>query len=219
MKIFHDWEFIDDGRVIDPISVGMIAEDGRTLYFINADEGVIERALTHGDGWLRENVMTQLPMTIGEYDPLIAGHHWDWDDQHQDWPGVADLSEIRDAVLKFIRATPEPELWAWYGAYDHVAYAQLFGPMPELPAGLPMWTGDLKQEAVRLGNPRIPAMQPASTEHHALHDAVADMRRAVWLRDFERDLRHGDGRLASGMEKGFFGPSAQNPNVGMPPTS
>lgn len=183
MRIFHDWEFIDDGETITVISAGMIAEDGRTLYFINSDEGVIEEALRHD--WLRENVMTQLPIETGEYDPEIAGYRWAWKEQHVDFVGVVPLLEIRDQVEKFIRETPEPELWAWYGAYDHVAYAQLWGPMSKLPAGFPMWTNDVKQEAHRLGNPRMPLMQPAGTEHHALHDAVADMRRLVWLRDYD----------------------------------
>lgn len=189
MKIFHDWEFIDNGETIMPISVGMIAEDGRTLYFINSDEGIIEEALRHD--WLRENVVRQLPILVGPFDPLVDGYRWTWDHDHMDWHGVAPLPMIRLQVEKFIRATPEPELWAWYGAYDHVAYAQLWGPMAKLPAGFPMWTNDVKQEAHRLGNPRMPIMQPAGTEHHALHDAVADMRRLVWLGDYDRAGQNG----------------------------
>jgi hypothetical protein len=186
MKIFHDWEFIDNGETIMPISVGMIADDGRTLYYINSDEGVIEEALRHD--WLRENVMVKLPILIGPYDPLVAGYHWTWDPNNPDYAGVASIDKIRSEVLVFIQATPGPELWAWYGAYDHVVLAQLFGPMTKLPAAVPMWTNDLKQEAHRLGNPRMPAMQSASTEHHALHDAVADMRRYEWLRSHAADL-------------------------------
>ena len=33
-----------------------------------------------------------------------------------------------------------------YGAYDHVALAQLSGPMVLLPDGVPMWTNDLRTE-------------------------------------------------------------------------
>lgn len=202
MKIFYDWEFIDNGETIVPISVGMIADDGRTLYYINSDEGVIEEALRHD--WLRENVMAKLPILIGPYDPLVAGYRWAWDPSNPDYAGVASTDKIRSEVLVFIQATPDPELWAWYGAYDHVVLAQLFGPMAKLPAAVPMWTNDLKQEAHRLGNPRMPAMQPAETEHHALHDAVADMRRREWLRLFEADLKHGDGREAYALERGYW---------------
>ncbi|HVX56933.1 MAG TPA: hypothetical protein VHA37_04325 [Candidatus Saccharimonadales bacterium] len=37
MKYFLDTEFIEDGKTIDLISVGIAAEDGRTLYLQNAD--------------------------------------------------------------------------------------------------------------------------------------------------------------------------------------
>jgi hypothetical protein len=83
-------------------------------------------------------------------------------------------SEIRNAVRAFIANTPEPELWAWYGAYDHVLLAQLFGRMIDLPAGIPMWTNDLQQECHRLGDPQLPERD--DDEHHALADAR-------WVRD------------------------------------
>jgi hypothetical protein len=41
--------------------------------------------------------------------------------------------------------------------------------MVDLPDGIPMWTNDLKQEAVRLGNPTMPEQQ--GREHNALSDA------------------------------------------------
>ncbi len=37
------------------------------------------------------------------------------------------------------------ELYAYYGAYDHVALCWLFGKMIDLPEGFPMYTRDLKQ--------------------------------------------------------------------------
>lgn len=79
------------------------------------------------------------------------------------------LRMIRNQVREFIQATPDPELWAWYAAYDHVALAQLFGRMIDLPDGVPMWTNDLKQEAERLGNPQMP--EQAEGHHNALSDA------------------------------------------------
>ncbi len=35
VKYFIDSEFVDDGRTIDLISIGIVAEDGRELYFSN----------------------------------------------------------------------------------------------------------------------------------------------------------------------------------------
>jgi 3' exoribonuclease, RNase T-like len=46
VKIFYDTEFIEDGRTIDLISIGMVAEDGREYYAVNRD--MIVRRLEQG---------------------------------------------------------------------------------------------------------------------------------------------------------------------------
>ena len=61
----------------------------------------------------------------------------------------ACATPVAREVRCFILAAPDPELWAWCGAYDHVALCQLWGRMIDLPKGVPMWTNDLKQEAER----------------------------------------------------------------------
>jgi hypothetical protein len=162
MRLYYDTEFIEDGRTIDLISIGMVAEDGRELYRIVDDEETITRAVAHD--WLRANVVAHLPVAI-----VNDGEDWDWDPEHADWYFTARRDTVREDVEAFIRDTPDPELWAWYGAYDHVAYAQLFGRMIDLPQGFPMFTCDLKQEVVRHGNPRLP--KQADGEHNALADA------------------------------------------------
>jgi hypothetical protein len=160
MKIFYDTEFLDDGRVIDLISIGMITEDGREYYAVNADAqwGRIK----HHD-WLMKNVVPQLPSGDGSK-PLPKRWLVDFYDPH-----VKAKPTIAAEVAEFIKHTPKPELWAYYAAYDHVALAQLFGPMANLPDGIPMWTNDFKQELVRLGNPRTPSQTKGG--HHALADA------------------------------------------------
>jgi hypothetical protein len=62
------------------------------------------------------------------------------------------------------------ELWAWLAAYDHVALAQLWGPMPALPRALPRFTRDLRQRWEDAGKPALP---PPPSD---VHDAVADAR-------------------------------------------
>ena len=177
MKIYYDTEFIEDGRTIDLISIGMVADDGRELYLVNQaiedDEKLHDRICQHR--WLMENVVPGLPLRQNRrtgdisYTLSSAGDgrgifHLDRDDNR-----IVPLRYIRNAVREFIWATPDPELWAWYAAYDHVVYAQLFGCMINLPDGLPMFTCDLKQEAERLGNPRVP--EQATGQHNALEDA------------------------------------------------
>jgi len=174
VDICYDTEFIEDGRTIDLISIGMIAEDGRELYLINSDPRVISRAIEHD--WLRENVVPSLPVKLSG-----IGLLWDWDQDHPDWPAVKMRERIAVEAQRFILAAPDPSLWAWYGAYDHVALCQLWGRMIDLPKGCPMWTNDLKQEAERLGNPALPSLS-AITEHNALDDAREVAFRLKWLR-------------------------------------
>ncbi|MEU8362340.1 3'-5' exoribonuclease [Nonomuraea sp. NPDC048882] len=159
MKIFYDCEFIEDGHTIDLISIGMVAEDGRELYAVSCEFSFA--ALQRSD-WLMANVAPSLPIK-----PADDGGPWDIN--HPDYPIVLPRKEIARRAAWFIQATPDVELWAWYGAYDHVALCQLFGRMIDLPAGVPMWTNDLKQEAARLGNPTMPKQEEG--EHNALADA------------------------------------------------
>lgn len=55
MKIWFDTEFIEDGRTIDLISIGMVAEDGREYY-----AEVMECDYSKADEWVRENVLSHL---------------------------------------------------------------------------------------------------------------------------------------------------------------
>jgi hypothetical protein len=175
--ICYDTEFIENGQTIDLISIGMVAEDGRELYLVVGDGRAVCRAVE--DDWLREHVVPSLPALLtGERPPRF----WKWDPKHPDYLAVNRRDTIAASVRDFILATPDPQLWAWYAAYDHVALCQLWGRMIDLPKGIPMWTNDLKQECERLGNPELPPM-PGVTEHNALSDAREVAFRFRWLRE------------------------------------
>lgn len=166
MKIFYDTEFLEDGKTIELISIGMVA-DGREYYAVNRNMPV-DRIRNHR--WLMDNVVPHLPQhPFADPDELFNTAD----------PVVKHPKVIAREVSEFILATPEPELWAWYGAYDHVALAQLFGRMLDLPDGVPMWTNDLRQEAHRLGNPEMPGQVGA--EHNALADARHNAKMARHL--------------------------------------
>lgn len=169
-RIWYDTEFIEDGRTIDLLSIGMVREDGHRLYRINGDPATITRAVNHP--WLRENVVPHLPVTVFPAGVGSTEYDWKWSD-HPDIEFVEPKWLIATAVEKFITSVSDPQLRAWYAAYDHVALMQLWGPMISKPEGVPMWTFDLKQESVMLGDVPLPAQDPAG-EHHALHDAEYD---------------------------------------------
>jgi len=164
MKYWFDTEFIEDGKTIDLISIGMVAEDGRELYACNLD-AQLHRA-HEKDFWLKDNVLSKLPPYSDEA-----------------W---MRKSEIRTRVLDFVLA-PRPfaddvalkdrktidgeriEFWAYYADYDWVVFCQLFGRMIDLPPQFPMFCMDLKQLSVDVGSPKHP--KQVGGEHNALADA------------------------------------------------
>lgn len=187
MKFFYDCEFLEDGITIELISIGIAAEDGREFYGINRDfrwHRVACRrwwapwswAVKHE--WLLDNVVPGLPKLHGDARLHYAGRGplgvIDWLNSH-----FMSRNKLADKVRDFLLSDGEPELRAWYAAYDHVCLAQLWGPMMNLPEGVPMLTYDLKQECDRQGNPDLP--EQASGEHNALADARHNLIRAKAL--------------------------------------
>lgn len=170
-RIFYDTEFLERGpkHPIDLISIGMVRDDGAEYYAVSSEFDV---AAVRAHPWLRENVWPYLPQL----------NNGDLDVRHVD---VKPRYVISAEVASFVREKPGPELWAYYGAYDHVALCQLFGRMVDLPDGFPMFTGDLKREIVRLGVRRDELPEQEAKEHHALADAR-------WNRDVSRFLETAD---------------------------
>jgi hypothetical protein len=123
--IDYDLEFLEDGRTIELISIGMVCDDGREYYAVNSDMPV-DRILNHQ--WLKANVWPHLPLRGYKPPPQINAL--------QTSDGVLDTTDTRvkpkwviaNEVRDFIQATDEvePQLWADYGAYDHVALCQLW---------------------------------------------------------------------------------------------
>lgn len=144
MKYFFDTEFIEDGRVIDLVSIGVVAEDGREFYRCNTS-----CKLHLASPWVRENVLPSLP-------------------------GYGDAAWVRrgdigPALVAFVGADTQPEFWAYYADYDWVAMCQLFGTMVHLPRHFPRWCRDLKQLSADRGSPKHP--EQSHGIHNALDDA------------------------------------------------
>src|SRR5215217_1218480 len=120
-RYFYDCEFIEDGRLIDLVSIGVVDEHGREFYAVST-----EFDDTHALPWVRRNVLDKLPSP--------ADRAW------------RSREQIRAELYEFmIEPGEEIELWAWYAAYDHVVLAQLWGAMPALPRAIPRFTHELAQ--------------------------------------------------------------------------
>lgn len=155
-RYFYDCEFIEDGRTIDLVSIGVVDEHGREFYAIS----------TEFDGrmaapWVRRNVLERLP---SPGDPA--------------WRSRARIrDDLHEFLIEPLREEParEIELWAWYAAYDHVVLAQLWGRMPALPREIPRFTKDIRQLWDDKGRPRLPRAE--AERHDALVDARHNLAR------------------------------------------
>jgi hypothetical protein len=146
LRYFYDTEFIDDGRTIELVSVGVVAEDGREYYAVSTEFNP-----DLAGRWVRTYVLPKLPSPSS--------------------PVWRSRAQIRADLEGFFGIDgDEPiELWAWIGAYDHVALCQLWGPMTGLPPAIPRFTHELRQLWEDRGCPELPP--PPSDAHDALVDA------------------------------------------------
>ncbi len=167
MRYWLDTEFIEDGRTIDLISVGIVAEDGREFYAEST-----ECDLSRANDWVRRKV---LPHVGPEHNPgaLRAGRQ-----------------EIAALVQQFCDPDRygKPEFWGYHAGYDWVVLCQLFGTMKALPRGWPKYCRDLRQWRDELGVVRLPN-QRLKGEHHALADAR--WAHDAWIYLAERRARYG----------------------------
>lgn len=172
MRYYYDCEFIEDGRTIELISIGIVAEDGREYYAVNS--GMPWKKIER-HSWLMKHVVPYLPQQADSH-PLDL----DWSHPLMKWK-----TTIAREVLEFlIVGSSEPELWAWYASYDHVVLAQLWGRMIDMPRRIPMYTNDIRQEHYRLGSPVMP--EQGADEHNALADALHNKVMYEFLKNHER---------------------------------
>ena len=181
LKYFLDTEFIEDGKTIDLISIGIACNDGRTFYRQNS-----ECKFDKASDWVWRNVFPHLVhfdmRGKRSCSPVVHSYNSGLDRREitpcsgttvegKDRCFWATRSEIRTAVLDFCDVVKygKPEFWGYFADYDWVAFCQLFGTMAQLPKGFPMYCMDLKQLANQLGDIQIP--KPEVEIHHALADA------------------------------------------------
>jgi len=131
MRIWFDTEFLEDGHTIKLISIGMVREDGGTIYMETPEAW----HLAESDPWLLENVK-----------PHLRGGAY-----------VFTRDQIAAHIQIFVG--PNPEFWAYFASYDWVALCQIFGRMIDLPAEFPMFVRDVQQWRSELGNPDMPAQE------------------------------------------------------------
>lgn len=175
MRYTYDFEFKDDGKTVEPISMGMVNMDtDEELYLVFND---FNTQAVAGDWWLMKNVMPSIEHTTHatvdfQGAPVVR-------DLMVTDPNSVTRTEGAQRLLNFVDGDKNIEWWNWYGAYDHVALCQLFGRMIDLPKGLPMYSNDIKQLHKLSGWVAMPS-QPEGL-HNALEDARFNVVRYKYL--------------------------------------
>lgn len=148
MRYWLDTEYIARPFTIDLISIGIVAEDGREFY---AESSEVDWSTA--TQWVREHVRPQLA-------------------------GVGlPREQIGHAIRRFTEGDDHPVFWGYFPAYDWVAFNWLFGSRTTLPFHYPQVCLDIKQWALRLGDPALP--EQTGERHNALADAR--WTRQAWL--------------------------------------
>ncbi len=157
MNYFLDTEFIEDGKTIDLISIGIVREDEFYYYAING-ECKWEKA----NDWVKNNVIKKLEDEPTEF--------------------LKTREQIKKDILNFCNF-PDQDIhfYGYYADYDWVCLCQLFGTMMDLPKHFPMYCRDLKQMLDEKGNPKIP-FKP-DNEHNALSDAKWNKKLYEWIKE------------------------------------
>jgi hypothetical protein len=152
MKYFIDFEFHEYTRktglfglgrkvdTIEPISVGIVAEDGRQYYAIFNDFDI---KAAWDNEWLRENVL--VPISQEKMSSRIIWLELMKYAAIESTFRVAGKSreQIAQEIKEFVGE--KPEFWGYYADYDWVVMCWLYGRMIQLPEGWPMFCRDLKQ--------------------------------------------------------------------------
>lgn len=165
MRYFIDTEFLDTGRTIDLVSIGIVSSDGREYYAQS-----VEFDANKASDWVWENVLDHLAMC-----PCCGNwiNHEYGKCRHLQcaW---RTRKQIRDEIKAF--CDPEqygkPELLGRYCGYDWVVLCQVFGTMMDIPAGWPHYIKDFQQ----ILDDRGITDDELPEQEEGLHNALADAR-------------------------------------------
>ncbi len=135
MKYWIDTEFIAKPFVIDLVSIGVVAEDGRTFYAESSEAD-----------WSKAS-----PWTLEHVRPQLDGK-------------AMSTEDISYGLRDFTDHDEHPVFWGYFPAYDWVAFVGLFGGLEEMPFHYPQLCLDIKQWAIELGNPELP-LQTTTPHH------------------------------------------------------
>lgn len=157
MRYFIDTEYIfrtsrASGGTIEPLSIGIVAEDGREFYRVCHPAIRSQMLINLMPAFVQQHVL-----------PVLDN----------DAENTCPLERIASDI-KFFISDDTPEWWGDYADFDYVALSIIMGGFDNWPQGWPMYINDLRQEAI----PDVASKVP----HNALADARAVRDAFNWSR-------------------------------------
>lgn len=187
-NFFFDCEFIETKESVQLLSIGMVAENGRTFY---AENTAVDTRLA--DEWITENVVSKLNAFKFHESYTLSSFTAPTD------TGVevkGDYDYIRNELVNWL--DEDPTFYAYYASYDWVCFCKLFGRMIDVPKKYKWYSRDLKQmldekvdswvkKKQKTGNPQtfehcLKVMKASKNypkqedEHNALDDAKWNLK-------------------------------------------
>jgi len=146
-NFFMDTEFIDTGKVIQLVSIGIVSSNGAEYY---AESSEFDPLLA--DDWVKTNVLDKLE---GNAKPL---------------------RQIGDEIITFVESnlnvSERPRFWGYYSAWDWFLFCRAVSPTGQLldmPAHWPNRCSDLAQS---MEDKMYSCFMPKNDDaHNALSDA------------------------------------------------
>lgn len=163
MKIFFDTEFTGLHQHTTLISIGCVAEDGRTFYaeFTDYDQCQV-------DDWVQKNVINNLIVHPERK------HYYKVTDTDEIYKSCSN--GVANRLFKWLQQFEKVEMWSDCLAYDWVLFCRLFGSALNIPRNVYYIPFDIctlmKIKGVDPDVNREEFAGIEGTKHNALHDAL-----------------------------------------------
>jgi len=176
MKIFFDTEFTGLHKNTTLISIGLVAEDGRTFYaeLNDYDESQV-------DDWIRDNVIKNLimnPPREGEQEYYVRSRFREDVPLTEQWSLQmrGSKQEVSDELYLWLTQFDKVEIWSDCLAYDWVLFNDIFGHAFNIPKNVYYIPFDICTLFKLKGiDPDINrekfANMTSNSKHNALYDA------------------------------------------------
>jgi hypothetical protein len=170
MKVFFDTEFTGLHKNTTLISIGLIAENGKTFYaeINNYDKLQV-------DEWIKQNVIANLKFNDIPYGTCIPKIPICLTDKYE---MKSNSSEVAECLKIWLEQFDEVEMWSDCLSYDWVLFNHLYGHAFNIPKNVYYIPFDictlfkLKGVDPDISREEFADYKGDTKKHNALHDAI-----------------------------------------------